>query len=66
LEERKLLGFYMVEGQLRAAVGCDRGGDPELDEDSEMAACARLIGLRARPDPDQLTDENVDLWELAR
>jgi 3-phenylpropionate/trans-cinnamate dioxygenase ferredoxin reductase subunit len=66
LEERKLVGFYMVEGQLRAAVGCDRGGDPELDEDSEMAACARLIGLRARPEPDQLSDENVNLWELAR
>ncbi len=40
LEDRMLLGFYMLDGQLRAAVGLDRGGDPELDTDSEMAACA--------------------------
>jgi 3-phenylpropionate/trans-cinnamate dioxygenase ferredoxin reductase subunit len=66
LEEGKLVGFYLVDGQLKAAVGVDRGGDPELDEDSEMAACARLIGLRARPDPGQLADENVDLRELTR
>jgi 3-phenylpropionate/trans-cinnamate dioxygenase ferredoxin reductase subunit len=66
LEEGKLVGFYLVEGQLKAAVGVDRGGDPEADEDSEMAACARLIALQARPAPGVLADENVDLWELAR
>ncbi len=65
LEERKLLGFYLLEGQLLAAVGLDRGGDPELDTDSEMAACARLVGARARPAPDQLADDEVDLWSMA-
>jgi 3-phenylpropionate/trans-cinnamate dioxygenase ferredoxin reductase subunit len=65
LEERKFVGFYLAEGQLRAAVGLDRGGDPELDADSEMAACARLVGARARPVPAQLEDERVDLWSLA-
>jgi hypothetical protein len=64
-EERKLVGFYLVEGEVRAAVGLDRGGDPELDGDSEMAACAHLVGTRARPAPGQLADERVDLWSLA-
>jgi 3-phenylpropionate/trans-cinnamate dioxygenase ferredoxin reductase subunit len=66
LEARKLIGFYLVEGRVGAAVGLDRGGDPELDSDSEMAAAARLVGVRARPAPAQLADERVDLWSLAR
>jgi 3-phenylpropionate/trans-cinnamate dioxygenase ferredoxin reductase component len=65
LEERRLIGFYLVDGEVRAAVGLDRGGDPELDADSEMAACARLVGARARPAPGELADERVDLWSLA-
>jgi 3-phenylpropionate/trans-cinnamate dioxygenase ferredoxin reductase subunit len=64
LEEKKLLGFYLDRGQLLAAVGLDRGGDPELESDSEMAACARLVGARAKPDPALLADEGVDLWSL--
>jgi len=66
LEERKLVGFYLLDGAVQAAVGIDRGGDPELDRDSEMAACTRLAGRRARPDRAALTDEHVDLWSLAR
>jgi 3-phenylpropionate/trans-cinnamate dioxygenase ferredoxin reductase subunit len=66
LEEGKLLGFYLKSGTLLAAVGLDRGGDPELDEDSEMAASARLVAARARPDAAQLADESVDLWSLAK
>ena len=66
LEGRKFVGFYLLEGQLQAAVGLDRGGDPELDSNSEMAACARLVGARARPVPAQLVDESVDLWSLAQ
>ena len=65
LHDRRLLGFYLVEGQLRAAVGLDRGGDPELDEDDEMAAAARLVAQQARADPAQLADEAVDLRSLA-
>jgi 3-phenylpropionate/trans-cinnamate dioxygenase ferredoxin reductase component len=66
MEERRLVGFYLLEGRLRAAVGLDRGGDPELDRNAEMAACARLVGVRARPAPARLADESVDLWSLAR
>src|SRR3984893_94662 len=64
LEERKLIGFYLRAGLLQAAVGLDRGGDPELDLEAEMAACARLVAQRARPAPGQLADERVDLWSL--
>lgn len=64
LGERKLVGFYLRDGQVQAGVGLDRGGDPELDEESEMAACARLVAQRATPTADQLADEAVDLWSL--
>jgi 3-phenylpropionate/trans-cinnamate dioxygenase ferredoxin reductase subunit len=66
LEEGKLLGFYLSADVVRAAVGLDRGGDPELDRDSEMAACARLVGQQAQPRRDRLADERVDLWSLVR
>jgi len=65
LEERMFLGFYLVEGAVAAAVGLNRGGDPELDEDSEMAAAARLVALRARAGAYVLADDDVDLWSLA-
>jgi 3-phenylpropionate/trans-cinnamate dioxygenase ferredoxin reductase subunit len=66
VEERRIIGFYLADGQVLAAVGLDRGGDPELESDSEMAACARVVGARARPAPGELADERVDLWSLAR
>jgi 3-phenylpropionate/trans-cinnamate dioxygenase ferredoxin reductase component len=65
VEDGRLVGFYLVDGVVRAAVGLDRGGDPELDHDSEMAACARLVATRARPARGVLADENTDLWSLA-
>jgi 3-phenylpropionate/trans-cinnamate dioxygenase ferredoxin reductase component len=64
LEERRLVGFYLLEGRILAAVGLDRGGDPELDHDSEMAACARLVAAGAWVAPDRLASEHVDLWSL--
>jgi 3-phenylpropionate/trans-cinnamate dioxygenase ferredoxin reductase subunit len=64
VEEGKLVGFYLVDGVVRAAVGLDRGGDPELDHDSEMAACTRLVAVRARPARGVLADEHADLWSL--
>jgi 3-phenylpropionate/trans-cinnamate dioxygenase ferredoxin reductase component len=66
VDEGKLVGFYLVNGVVRAAVGLDRGGDPELERDGEMAACARLVAVRARPAPGALADERTDLWSLGR
>jgi 3-phenylpropionate/trans-cinnamate dioxygenase ferredoxin reductase subunit len=65
LQEGKLVGFYLLAGEVRAAVGFDRGGDPENEPDSEMAACARLVAQRAHPGPGVLIDEHVDLRSLA-
>jgi 3-phenylpropionate/trans-cinnamate dioxygenase ferredoxin reductase component len=65
VRDGKLIGIYLVDGIVRAAVGLDRGGDPELDTDSEMAACARLVATQARPAPAVLSDEKTDLWSLA-
>jgi 3-phenylpropionate/trans-cinnamate dioxygenase ferredoxin reductase component len=56
--ERNLIGFYLLEGRLIAAVGLDRGGDPELDENGELAMIRRLIAKGARPEPAALTDED--------
>jgi 3-phenylpropionate/trans-cinnamate dioxygenase ferredoxin reductase subunit len=64
VEQRQFLGFYLHQGQLRAAMGLNRGGDPELDLDGEMAACARLVAARARPRSDDLADEDVELSSL--
>jgi 3-phenylpropionate/trans-cinnamate dioxygenase ferredoxin reductase subunit len=66
VQDAKLIGFYLVEGVVRAAMGLDRGGDPELDLDGEMAACAHLVSAQARPAPAVLADERTDLWSLAR
>jgi 3-phenylpropionate/trans-cinnamate dioxygenase ferredoxin reductase component len=62
----KLIGFYLVDGVVQAAVGLDRGGDPELDLDGEMAACARLVSARVRSAPGVLADDHTDLWSLGR
>jgi 3-phenylpropionate/trans-cinnamate dioxygenase ferredoxin reductase component len=65
LADAKLIGFYLVAGVVRAAVGLDRGGDPELDHEDEMAAAARLVSVQARPAPAVLADEHTDLWSLS-
>src|SRR5712691_9825821 len=64
LDERKFLGFYLADGVLKAAVGVNRGGDPELDEHGEMAAAGRLVANRARPDAHALADETRDLSDI--
>jgi len=66
LAERKAVGFYLLAGVVRAAVGFDRGGDPEYEPASEMAACAQLVARHAKPDRSTLTDEHTDLRALAR
>jgi 3-phenylpropionate/trans-cinnamate dioxygenase ferredoxin reductase component len=65
LDEGKLIGFYLTGGVVKAAVGLDRGGDPELDHDGEMAAAARLVARRAQPARSELVDDHADLWSLA-
>jgi 3-phenylpropionate/trans-cinnamate dioxygenase ferredoxin reductase subunit len=62
--ERKMVGFYLSDGVLRAAVGLNRGGDPEVDEHDELAAASRLIARGARPDPRALADERTELDAL--
>ncbi|HEX9364283.1 MAG TPA: FAD-dependent oxidoreductase [Candidatus Dormibacteraeota bacterium] len=62
--ERKMVGFYLTDGVLLAAVGLNRGGDPEVDEHDELAAAGRLIARRARPDPRALADEGTELDTL--
>lgn len=62
--ERKVVGFYLEGGTLCAAVGFDRGGDPELEEESELAKAARLIASKVRLSPAALADEAVDLATL--
>jgi 3-phenylpropionate/trans-cinnamate dioxygenase ferredoxin reductase component len=64
LDEGKFIGFYLTAGVVKAAVGLDRGGDPELDHDSEMAASARLVAVQAEPARSLLVDDHVDLWSL--
>ena len=65
LEQKRLVGFYLLDGVVRAAVGLDRGGDPELDRDSEMAAAAHLVAVQARPPQALLADEQADLWSVS-
>jgi 3-phenylpropionate/trans-cinnamate dioxygenase ferredoxin reductase component len=61
---RRFIGFYLVGGQLRAAVGLNRGGDPELDSEGELAKAAKLIASKAQVSKTDLRDENVDLETL--
>jgi 3-phenylpropionate/trans-cinnamate dioxygenase ferredoxin reductase subunit len=64
MKDRKVVGFYLKDGVLRAAVGLNRGGDPELDEHGEMAAAGRLIARQAQPDPRALADGDNELDSL--
>ena len=64
IREQEFLGFYLRGGILRAAVGLNRGGDPELEDQSELRACQELIGREAVVPVEMLADELVDLREL--
>jgi 3-phenylpropionate/trans-cinnamate dioxygenase ferredoxin reductase subunit len=63
-ESRKFLGFYLKDGIVRAAVGLDRGGDPEDPKDSELKAAVDMVRHHAVIDPAKLADESVDLRSL--
>jgi 3-phenylpropionate/trans-cinnamate dioxygenase ferredoxin reductase component len=65
-ESRKFLGFYLKDGAVRAAVGLNRGGDPEDSKtDGELKAAVELIRARAQVDPAALEQEATDLRRLA-
>jgi len=65
-ESRAFLGFYLKDGILRAAVGLNRGGDPEdPNADSELKVVANLIRHRVAVDATRLADEDIDLRGLA-
>src|SRR5437867_5763989 len=65
-ESRKFLGFYLKDGIVRAAVGLDRGGDPEDPKgDGELKAAVDMVRRRAAIDPAKLADESTDLRALA-
>ncbi|MBJ7593569.1 MAG: FAD-dependent oxidoreductase [Candidatus Dormibacteraeota bacterium] len=64
VQGQKFVGFYVREGILRAAVGLNRGGDPELDKQGELHACQELIARQAAVPIDVLRDERIDLREL--
>lgn len=57
----RFLGFYLKEKVMKAAIGLDRGGDPEMEPDSELAACVPLIRDGKQVDPLQLADEDLNL-----
>ncbi len=59
VDDDAFVGFYLKDGRVLAAMGLNRGGDPEAEPDSELAAAAELIRTRARVDPRRLADEAV-------
>ena len=65
LDDACCLGFYLDQGRLRAVVGLNRGGDPEAEPRSELAACSILVRSTVRIGAEQLADEGTDLWDLA-
>lgn len=65
-ESRKFLGFYLKDGLVRAAVGLNRGGDPEDPKaDSELKVVADLIRRRVPVEAAKLADEEIDLRRVA-
>jgi 3-phenylpropionate/trans-cinnamate dioxygenase ferredoxin reductase component len=57
LEKREFIGFYLKDGVIKGAVGLNRGGDPEAEPDSELAAYGELIRSRTKVDPATLADD---------
>lgn len=58
---QRFIGFYLKGRFISAVVGLDRGGDPEMEPDSELAACVPLIRNRTEVDPLRLADEDIAL-----
>jgi 3-phenylpropionate/trans-cinnamate dioxygenase ferredoxin reductase subunit len=64
LAEAEFLAFYLVNGVMKAALGLNRGGDPEIDADGELRACQRLIRAQLPLLEAMLSDDRVDLRTL--
>jgi len=64
LAQAQFLAFYLLKGVMKAACGLNRGGDPELDADSELRACQGLIRAQVVVSESTLADDQVDLRSL--
>jgi 3-phenylpropionate/trans-cinnamate dioxygenase ferredoxin reductase component len=64
LAKSQFLAFYLSKGIMKAACGLNRGGDPELEADSDLRACQALIQARDAVSEETLADETVDLRSL--
>lgn len=65
-ESRKFLGFFLQDGTLRAAMGLNRGGDPDDPKtDGELKRVAKLIRARMPVDSRRLADEGLELPRVA-
>ena len=65
-DSRKFLGFFLQDGTLRAAMGLNRGGDPDDPKtDGELKRVAKLIRARVPVDPQRLADEGLELPRVA-
>jgi 3-phenylpropionate/trans-cinnamate dioxygenase ferredoxin reductase subunit len=65
-ESRKFLAFYLKDGVVRAAMGLDRGGDPEDPKgESELKAAVDMVRRHAQIEPAKLADESAGLSALA-
>lgn len=65
-ETRAFIGFYVKDDVVRAAVGLDRGGDPEDPKtEGELKSVVSLIRNRLKIRPAELADEDVDLRRVA-
>jgi 3-phenylpropionate/trans-cinnamate dioxygenase ferredoxin reductase subunit len=64
LASMQFLAFYLAKGVMKAALGLNRGGDPEL-EDGELRACQGLIRAQVALSEVALADDRVGLRSLA-
>lgn len=65
-ESRKFLGFYLRDGVVHAAVGLNRGGDPEDPKaESELKVVGSLIRGRVPVDPAKLANDDIALGRVA-
>ena len=57
----EFIGFYLKDGRVLAAMGLNRGGDPEAEPNSELAAVGELIRRGTPVDAERLSDDGTAL-----